>query len=377
MSPPPSPPPTPVAINGFGRIGRLLFRYLHSDPSVRVVHVNDVCSLESAAYLARYDSVHGTWGHTVDVEGGGAGEGAGGGMRIDGGLAGERFVGFSSCADPARVPFPEGVAAVLDCTGKFLKVQQLTDCYLSPGKLPASHGGIRAAIISAPVKEAGAINIVLGCNESKLTGDHKIVTNASCTTNCLAPVVRVVKESFGIRHGCITTCHNVTGTQTLVDMPNTKKSDLRRARSGMLNLCPTSTGSATAIAEVYPELKGKLNGLAIRVPLLNASLTDCVFEVERPTTREEVNAALKRASEEGPLKGILGYSEEPLVSTDYTNDTRSSIIDALSTQVIDGTMVKIYAWYDNEAGYSKRMAELVNIYVCKHMRGEEPAYKYE
>ena len=180
-----------------------------------------------------------------------------------------------------------------------------------------------------------------------------------------------------IKHGCITTCHNVTGTQTLVDMPNTKKSDLRRARSGMLNLCPTSTGSATAIAEVYPELKGKLNGLAIRVPLLNASLTDCVFEVNRPTTAEEVNAALKKASEEGPLKGILGYSDEPLVSTDYTDDLRSAIIDGLSTQVIDGTMVKIYAWYDDEAGYSKRMAELVNIYVAKYVTNEEPSFKYE
>ena len=163
----------------------------------------------------------------------------------------------------------------------------------------------------------------------------------------------------------------------LVDMPNTKKSDLRRARSGMLNLCPTSTGSATAIVEIYPELKGKLNGLAIRVPLLNASLTDCVFEVEKPTTKEEVNAALKAASESGPLKGILGYEEKPLVSTDYTNDTRSSIIDALSTQVIDGTLVKIYAWYDNEAGYSKRMAELCNIVANRYIAGEEESFKYE
>lgn len=171
----------------------------------------------------------------------------------------------------------------------------------------------------------------------------------------------------------------MTGTQTIVDMPNTKKSDLRRARSGMLNLCPTSTGSATAIVEIYPELKGKLNGLAIRVPLLNASLTDCVFEIEKEggVTREEVNAALKKASEEGPLKGLLGYETKPLVSTDYTNDTRSSIIDALSTQVIDGSMIKIYAWYDNECGYSKRMAELCNIVASKYIAGVEPAFKYE
>ena len=169
----------------------------------------------------------------------------------------------------------------------------------------------------------------------------------------------------------------MTGTQTLVDMPNTKKSDLRRARSGMVNLCPTSTGSATAIVEIYPELKGKLNGLAVRVPLLNASITDCVFEVKKTVTVDEVNAALKKASEEGPLKGILGYEVKPLVSTDYTNDVRSSIVDALSTQVIDGTMIKLYCWYDNEAGYSKRMAELCNIVAAKNITGTEPAFKYE
>jgi glyceraldehyde 3-phosphate dehydrogenase len=170
---------------------------------------------------------------------------------------------------------------------------------------------------------------------------------------------------------------DVTGTQTIVDMPNTKKSDLRRARSGMVNLCPTSTGSATAIVEIYPHLKGKLNGLAVRVPLLNASLTDCVFVVKKSVTREEVNEALKKASESGPLKGILGYETLPLVSTDYTNDTRSAIIDALSTQVIDGTLVKIYAWYDNEAGYSKRMAELCNIVAAQNISGKEPTFKYE
>ena len=170
---------------------------------------------------------------------------------------------------------------------------------------------------------------------------------------------------------------DVTGTQTLVDMPNTKKSDLRRARSGMTNLCPTSTGSATAIVEIYPHLKGKLNGLAVRVPLLNASLTDCVFEVKKTVTKEQINAALKEASESGPLKGILGYETMPLVSTDYTNDTRSSIIDALSTQVIDGTLVKIYAWYDNEAGYSKRMAELCNIVAYRNIMDKEPSFTYE
>merc|ERR1712113_413915 len=179
------------------------------------------------------------------------------------------------------------------------------------------------------------------------------------------------------KHGCITTIHNVTGTQTLIDMPNTKKTDLRRARSGMVNLAPTSTGSATAIVEIYPELKGKLNGLAVRVPLTNGSLTDCVFEVSRPVTKEEVNEALRQASEIGVLKGILGYETRPLVSTDYTNETRSSVIDAPSTQVIDGTMVKIYAWYDNECGYSKRMAELCNIVAAMNISKKEPSFKYE
>ena len=230
-----------------------------------------------------------------------------------------------------------------------------------------NYGHIKKVIVSAPVKEAEALNVVIGCNEHKLTDEIQIITNASCTTNCIGPVVKVIMSSFGIKHGCITTCHNVTGTQTLVDMPNTKKSDLRRARSGMCNLCPTSTGSATAITEVYPELKGKMNGLAIRVPLLNASITDCVFEVERPVTREEVNKALSDAAS-GELKGILGFSTEPLVSTDSVNDERSSIVDALSTMVIDGTMVKIYAWYDNEYGYSKRMAELVSMVAEKFVR---------
>merc|ERR1712157_193908 len=258
---------------------------------------------------------------------------------------------------------------VCECTGKFLKVSNLSPYF--------EKCGVERVVVSAPVKEPQALNVVLGCNHQLLDEEKKLVTNASCTTNCLGPVVRVVKETFGIKHGCITTVHDVTGTQTLVDMPNTKKSDLRRARSGMLNLCPTSTGSATAIVEIYPELKNKLNGLAVRVPLLNASLTDCVFEVEKETTAEEVNAALKKASEKGPLKGILGYETKPLVSTDYTNDTRSSIIDALSTQVIDKQMIKIYAWYDNECGYSKRMAELCNIVAAKYIANVKPAFKYE
>lgn len=346
------------AVNGFGRIGRLVFRYAWEDPSLEIVHVNDLCSCESAAYLAQYDSVHGTWHRKVEQ------------TSDDSFTVDDKIVTFSQKKDFRDIDFKSmGVEMVMECTGKFLKVSNLRPYF--------DELGVKRVVVSAPVKEAGALNVVLGCNHQLLSEEMDLVTNASCTTNCLAPVVKVIKENFGIKHGCITTVHDVTGTQTLVDMPNTKKTDLRRARSGMLNLCPTSTGSATAIVEIYPELKGKLNGLAIRVPLLNASLTDCVFEVERGTTKEEVNAALKKASEEGALKGILGYEEKPLVSTDYTNDVRSSIIDALSTQVIDGTLVKIYAWYDNEAGYSKRMAELCNIVAAKYITKTEPSFKYE
>lgn len=347
------------AVNGFGRIGRCVFRYAWEDPTLDIVHVNDVCSCESAAYLIKYDSVHGTWDKEIEMLEDGSG------FTVDG-----KLVTFSAEGDFQEVDWPsKGIELMMECTGKFLTVATLQPYF--------DKCGIQQVVVSAPVKEAGALNVVLGANHHLLSKETKLVTNASCTTNCLAPVVKVIKEKFGIVHGCITTIHDVTGTQTIVDMPNTKKSDLRRARSGMVNLCPTSTGSATAIVEIYPELKGKLNGLAVRVPLLNGSITDCVFEVKRPVTKEEVNAALKEASESGPLKGILGYETKPLVSADYTNDTRSSIIDALSTQVIDGTMIKIYAWYDNEAGYSKRMAELCNITAAMNITGTEPSFKYE
>eukprot|EP00547_Thalassionema_nitzschioides_P000221 CAMPEP_0194214024 /NCGR_PEP_ID=MMETSP0156-20130528/15021_1 /TAXON_ID=33649 /ORGANISM="Thalassionema nitzschioides, Strain L26-B" /LENGTH=351 /DNA_ID=CAMNT_0038942193 /DNA_START=30 /DNA_END=1085 /DNA_ORIENTATION=+ len=349
--------PVKCAVNGFGRIGRLMFRYAWDDPELEIVHVNDICSCESAAYLVQFDSVHGTWEKAVESQ-----ENS---FTVDG-----KTVTFSQESDFTKVDFQGmGVEMVMECTGKFLKVKTLQPYF--------DVCGVKQVVVSAPVKEEGALNVVLGCNHQKLSNETKLVTNASCTTNCLAPVVKVIKDNFGIKHGCITTIHNVTGTQTLVDMPNTKKSDLRRARSGMVNLAPTSTGSATAIVEIYPELKGKLNGLAVRVPLTNGSLTDCVFEVERPVTKEEVNEALRQASETGVLKGILGYETRPLVSTDYTNETRSSVIDALSTQVIDGTMVKIYAWYDNECGYSKRMAELCNIVAAINISGKEPSFKYE
>jgi glyceraldehyde 3-phosphate dehydrogenase len=276
------------AVNGFGRIGRLVFRYAWQDPELDIVHVNDLCSCESAAYLLKFDSVHGTWNREVT-----AGE-DGESFEVDG-----TGVTFSQEKDFTKVDWRAlGVELVMECTGKFLSVATLS---------PYLDLGIKQVVVSAPVKEPSVLNIVLGCNHQKMTTEHRIITNASCTTNCLAPVVKIIKEQFGIDRGCITTIHNVTGTQCLLDMPNEKKSDLRRARSGLVNLCPTSTGSATAIAEIFPELRGKLNGLAVRVPLLNASLTDCVFSVQRPVTVDEVNAALKAASESGPLMGILGY----------------------------------------------------------------------
>jgi len=240
----------------------------------------------------------------------------------------------------------EGVDVMIDCTGAFKSEAALA---------PYFAAGVKKAVVSAPVKDPGVANIVYGVNEGVYDPEvHRIVTAASCTTNCLAPVVKVIHEGLGIRHGSITTLHDVTNTQTIVDRP---AKDLRRARSALNALIPTTTGSATAITLIYPDLKGKLNGHAVRVPLLNASLTDCVFEVARPTTETEVNALFKAAAD-GPLAGILGYEERPLVSTDYTNDPRSSIVDAPSTMVVNGTQVKVYAWYDNEWGYAHRLVDV-------------------
>jgi glyceraldehyde 3-phosphate dehydrogenase len=241
-----------------------------------------------------------------------------------------------------------GIDLVIDCTGVFKTVAKVAPYYAA---------GVRKVVVSAPIKE-GALNLVYGVNHHLYDpGQHHLVTAASCTTNCLAPVVKVIHEGIGIKHGVITTIHDVTNTQTIVDRP---ARDMRRARSALLNLIPTSTGSATAITLIYPELKGRLNGHAVRVPLLNASLTDCVFEVERATTVDEVNA-LFAAAAAGELRGILGYETRPLVSSDYTNDPRSAIVDAGSTMVVNGTQVKVYAWYDNEWGYACRLADIARM----------------
>lgn len=343
-----------VGINGFGRIGRLTFRFAWDMPELEIVHVNEITGgSETAAYLVKYDSVHGIWPKECASASASS-------FTVDG-----TKVTFSDSADPAAVDWRgSGVELVIDCTGKFLKTTQLRP-YLD-------ECGVQRVVVSAPVKEPSVLNVVVGVNDHKLDASHGICTAASCTTNCIAPVIKVLHEKLTIEKGMITTVHNITGTQGLVDMVNEKKKDLRRCRSGMLNLAPTSTGSATAVAEVFPELKGKLNGHAIRVPMLNSSITDMVFCVGRETSAEEVNGMLEEASQPGgPLAAtdehgaILGYETKPLVSTDYCNDTRSTIVDAQSTMVVQGNMVKVYAWYDNEVGYSMRTAELARIVARK------------
>jgi glyceraldehyde-3-phosphate dehydrogenase (arsenate-transferring) len=325
---------TKIGINGFGRMGRLALRAGWGRPDLRFVHINEVSGGPvTAAHLLTFDSVHGRWNHCVQA--------TGSDVTID-----DVALTFSAISKPVDVPWSRyGVDVVLECSGKFRTTETL-DPYFA--------AGVKKVIVAAPVK-SGALNIVVGVNDHLYEpARHRLLTAASCTTNCLAPVVKVVHEAIGIVHGVITTVHDMTNTQVVVDAPH---KDLRRARASGLSLIPTSTGSATAIGLIYPELLGKLTGIAVRVPLLNASLTDCVFEVERPTTVEEVNAAFKCAAE-GPLKGILGYEERPLVSVDFKDDTRSAIVDAPSTMVVDGTCVKVLAWYDNEIGYVHRMIEL-------------------
>ncbi|BAZ39726.1 glyceraldehyde-3-phosphate dehydrogenase [Calothrix sp. NIES-4101] len=325
-----------VGINGFGRIGRLALRAAWGWSELEFVHINEVKGgAVTAAHLLKFDSVHGRWTPEVEAQG----------DRIC--IDGSSTLTFSEYSQPGEVPWEDlGVDVVLECSGKFRTTATLD---------PYFKRGVEKVIVAAPVKE-GALNIVMGVNDHLYQPEqHHLLTAASCTTNCLAPVVKVIHEGLGIKHGIITTVHDNTNTQTIVDAPH---KDLRRARATSLSLIPTTTGSATAIGLIYPELNGKLNGLAVRVPLLNASLTDCVFEVVRATTVEEVNGLLKAASEQAPLQGILGYEERPLVSIDYKDDPRSSIIDALSTMVVDETQVKILAWYDNEWGYANRMVEL-------------------
>ena len=323
-----------VGINGFGRMGRLILRAAWNWPDLEFVHINEVeGGPATAAHLLKFDSVHGRWGPEVSAEGEH--------LRID-----NHRLSFSEVRSPADGPWKEKkIDLVLECSGKFRT---------APTLAPYLQHGVRKVIVAAPVKD-GALNIVVGVNDHLYRPDeHHLLTAASCTTNCLAPVVKVLHESVGIRHGVITTIHDMTNTQTIVDAPH---KDLRRARASALSLIPTTTGSATAIGLIYPELNGRLNGIAIRVPLLNASLTDCVFEMKRDTTVQEVNDLFKAAAA-GSLQGILGYEERPLVSIDFKDDPRSAIVDAPLTMVVNKTQLKVLAWYDNEWGYVNRMAEL-------------------
>jgi len=341
-----------VGINGMGRIGRLALRaamggiYRAADDPragnrLDVVHVNELKGgSATTAHLLEFDSIHGRWREKLGEEANSA---------I---LIGDRRIGFSEGATPEDVPWGDlGCDIVLECTGKYVKTGQLESYFRK---------GVKRVIVAAPVKDGGALNIVVGVNDGLYEpAKHQLLTAASCTTNCLAPVVKVLQDAIGIRHGQITTIHDPTNTNVMVDAPH---KDLRRARSAMLSLSPTTTGSATAIALIYPELKGKLNGHAVRAPVLNASLTDCVFEMSREVTVDEING-LFRAAAAGSLAGILGYETRALVSADYVNDTRSAIVDALSTMVTDATLLKVYAWYDNEVGYACRMVDLANIVI--------------
>ncbi|MDX1698860.1 MAG: ArsJ-associated glyceraldehyde-3-phosphate dehydrogenase [Thiohalobacterales bacterium] len=323
-----------TAINGFGRMGRLALRAAWGCDELDFVHLNEIAGdAACAAHLLNFDSVHGRWAREAS--------GGDGRVTIDG-----IDMSYSQHDTPAAVDWAaRGVELVIESSGRFRTPESLQ---------PYFEQGVRKVVVAAPVN--GALNIVMGINDDLYdASSHHIVTAASCTTNCLAPVVKVMHEGIGIRHGTMTTIHDITNTQTIVDRGHR---DLRRARACGQSLIPTSTGSAKAITQIFPELTGRLNGLAVRVPLLNASLTDFVFEAERATTVEEVNGLLQAAAN-GPLAGILGYEERPLVSCDYTNDPRSSIVDAPSTMVIDDSQVKILAWYDNEFGYANRLAELV------------------
>jgi len=329
--------PAKVAINGFGRIGRKVLRLAlspsaSSGPDVEVVAINDLGSLETLAHLLKYDSVHGTLPEDVRTEG-------------DSIFVGAKRIRCTSEKDPSRLPWKElEVGIVHECTGVF-RDQKGAGLHLN--------AGAQRVIISAPAKDPDG-TFCMGVNhESYDPAQHKIVSNASCTTNCLAPLVKVLDDAFGVEHGTMLTVHSYTNDQRILDLPH---SDLRRARAAAVSMIPTSTGAAKAVGLVLPQLKGKLDGLAIRVPTPNVSLVDFTGKLKKSTTRQEINEAFKAASE-GPLQGILGFSEEPLVSCDFNGNTASSTVDADATTVMEGTLVKVISWYDNESGFSQRMLD--------------------
>ena len=329
-----------VGINGFGRIGRIVFRAALNNPNVEIVAINDLTDAKMLAHLLKYDSVHGILNEEVTVDG-------------DSIVVAGRKIKVIAERDPAQIPWAElGAEVVIESTGRFTKRADA-----------AKHleGGAKKVIISAPATDED-ITIVMGVNNEKYDASkHDVISNASCTTNCLAPFAKVLNEKFGIKRGMMTTVHSYTNDQQILDLPH---KDYRRARAAAESMIPTTTGAAKAVALVLPELKGKLNGMAMRVPTPNVSVVDLVAELEKDVTAEEVNAALKAAAE-GELKGILQYSELPLVSKDYNGNTHSSAIDALSTMVMEGNMVKVLSWYDNETGYSNRVVDLVEYIASK------------
>ncbi|KIY23753.1 MULTISPECIES: type I glyceraldehyde-3-phosphate dehydrogenase [Mesobacillus] len=329
-----------VGINGFGRIGRIVFRAALKNPNVEVVAVNDLTDANMLAHLLKYDTVHGTLNQDITVDGDY--------LVVDG-----HKVKVLAERDPAQLGWGDlGVEVVVESTGRFTKRADA-----------AKHleAGAKKVIISAPASDED-ITIVMGVNDDKYdAANHHVISNASCTTNCLAPFAKVLNDNFGIKRGMMTTVHSYTNDQQILDLPH---KDYRRARAAAENIIPTTTGAAKAVSLVLPELKGKLNGGAMRVPTPNVSLVDLVAELEKDVTVEEINAAFKKASE-NELKGILGYSEEPLVSSDYNGCTNSSTIDALSTMVMEGSMVKVISWYDNETGYSNRVVDLVDFIAKK------------
>ena len=328
-----------VGINGFGRIGRNVFRAALNNPEIEIIAVNDLTDAATLAHLLKYDSIHGTFGADVTVDG-------------DNLVVNGKKVKVLAQTDPAKLPWGElGVDIVVESTGRF-----------TVGEKAKAHieGGAKKVIISAPAKGED-ITIVMGVNEAKYDAAiHNIVSNASCTTNCLAPFTKVLLENFGIESGLMTTVHSYTNDQRILDLPH---SDLRRARAAAMSIIPTTTGAAKAVALVLPELKGKMNGFAMRVPTPNVSITDLTVVLSKDTTEKEINEALKKAAE-GELKGIMGYNELPLVSKDYNGCPLSSIVDGLSTMMVGPRMAKVVAWYDNEWGYSNRVVDLA-IYMAK------------
>ena len=326
-----------LAINGIGRIGKLVLKLLISK-NFNVKYLNELNgNTNSLIHSIEFDSIHGKWQANIEE---GKDE-----IKIDGKSIKATFV------ENINNLSLDDVDIIIDCTGVHKSSSKLQKYY---------DKGVKKVIVSAPINEDNIVNIAYGVNHNIYKPkEHNIITGASCTTNCIAPIIKVLHENIGINHGSITTIHNLTNSQTLVDIPH---NDLRRGRSAINNLIPTTTGSAKAISLIYPELKGRLNGHAVRVPILNSSLTDCVFEMKSSTNKDQINNLLKSASE-NELKNILGYEERPLVSTDFINDPRSSVIDSLSTMVVNDTQVKIYAWYDNEWGYANRLVDIVNMVV--------------